>query len=158
MTLLAPTVGSLRHMLEICDKFARSYDVLFNSSKSKLLYFGSASHSVMPPIKFNGSVIETVKHDKHRGNIIGHNCTKPINDSKNTFNCKTNMVFSHFRQVDPYSLYSLFKTYCMPLYGSQIWDYDNTHIQSFFVAWRKAIRKILNLPNRTHCNLLAYIS
>ncbi len=45
----------------------------------------------------------------------------------------------------------------MPLYGSQLWDYINRHTDSFFIAWRKALRKLFNLPYNTHCNLLPYI-
>ena len=159
ITLLAPTMSSLKYMLNICNQFAEAYDVLFNSSKSKLLYFGrSDSRPRVSPVEFNGSVIELVKHDKHLGNIIGQNCTMhQIQDCLNAFNGKVNMVKSHFGHIDLDSLYQIFKTYCMPLYGSQLWDYDNKNINTFNVAWRKAIRRLLNLPNTTHCNLLPYI-
>ena len=42
----------------------------------------------------------------------------------------------------------------MPLYGSQLWDYDSNFVNEFFVTWRKCLRKLLNLPYTTHCNLL----
>lgn len=51
----------------------------------------------------------------------------------------------------------IFKTYCMSLYGSQLCDYDDTYINRVYVAWRKAIRKLFNISNITHCNLLPYI-
>ncbi len=51
--LLAPSFCGLNKMLDICKKFADSYDVLFNSSKSKLLTF-QCSNSIMDvkPIVF----------------------------------------------------------------------------------------------------------
>ena len=146
-------------MLNICTDFAESYDVLFNSTKSKLLYYGHVeSKPVVSPIEFNGSIIDLVKHEKHLGNIIGQNNLKPmVQDCIHTFNGRVNMVKSHFHHIDPDALYQIFKTYCMPLYGSQLWDYDSKTVDLFYVSWRKAIRKLLNLPNRTHCNLLPHI-
>ena len=38
-----------------------------------------------------------------------------------------------------------------------MWDYDNININSVYVSWRKAIRKLFNISNLTHCNLLPYI-
>ncbi len=45
----------------------------------------------------------------------------------------------------------------MPLYGSQLWDLDCTGVSKFYVAWRKSIRYLLNLPRTTHCALLPLI-
>ena len=49
------------------------------------------------------------------------------------------------------------KTYCMSLYGCPLWDLEGKHIQRFYVAWRKGLRKLLGLPYNTHCNLLNLI-
>ncbi len=159
ITLLAPTVTSLNYMLDICQNFAEAYDVLFNASKSRLLYFSKAkSLPDISPITFNGSVIEVVKHEKHLGNIIGQNCSKDqLQDCIYSFQGKVNMVKTHFHHTNPDGLYQIFKTYRMPLYGSQLWNYNNSNVNTFYVSWRKAIRKLFNLPYRTHCNLLPYI-
>ena len=45
----------------------------------------------------------------------------------------------------------------MSLYGLQLWDLSSKHIDIFYVAWRKAIRKLLNLSHLTHSNLLHLI-
>ena len=72
--LLNPTLYSLRAMLEICSNFAESYDVKFNPTKSKLLYFGSNEpKSVISPISFMGGTIEIVPYETYLGNIIGQN-------------------------------------------------------------------------------------
>jgi len=148
---MTPTLFSLRRMLSICTEYASEYDVVFNSSKSKLLYFGACGDKPpVSPVKFMGNIIELVSHDKHLGNIIGQNCGKvKIHESINEFNRKVNMVNTHFRRVQFDVLYQLFKTYCMPLYGSQIWDHSCVNVYKFYVSWRKAIRKILDLPYST---------
>ena len=46
----------------------------------------------------------------------------------------------------------------MNVYGSQIWAINKTHLNKFYVAWRKAIRRIWKLPYRTHNKLLHLIN
>ena len=105
-----------------------------------------------------GGTIEYVSREKHLGNIIGLDCNKyQINDGLNIFNSRVNMVRSHFCHTQHEVVYDIFKTYCMPLYGSQLWNYDCKYIDKLYVGWRKAIRKLLHLPYRTHCDMLPYI-
>ena len=52
----------------------------------------------------------------------------------------------------------LISTYCMDLYGSQLWNYCTGYPETFYVAWRKVTRLIWKLPFRTHCNLLHTIN
>ena len=46
----------------------------------------------------------------------------------------------------------------MSLYGYPLWDLSSLYIDRFYVSWRKAIRRIFNLPYRTHCKLLHLIT
>jgi len=72
------TFSGLKNIFHLCHQFAEAYDVMFNSSKNKLLFIGrsdSRSYVHVPHVEFNGSIIELVKHDKHLGNIIGQNCS-----------------------------------------------------------------------------------
>jgi len=95
VTLLAPTICSLNLMLNTCQRFAESFDVLFNSSKSKLLYFGESDYK--PSVSFMNEPIEVVKYDKHLGNIIGRNSMKQqIKDAMSIFISKVNMIFYSF--------------------------------------------------------------
>ena len=38
--LLCRTLSGLRDMLNICEDYANNYNILFNASKSELMYFG----------------------------------------------------------------------------------------------------------------------
>ena len=42
-------------------------------------------------------------------------------------------------------------------YGCPLWDYTSKVIDKFYLAWRKPIPRILNLPQTTHCVLLNQI-
>ena len=45
----------------------------------------------------------------------------------------------------------------MPLYGCVLWDFDSININRFYVTWRKAIRRLFNLSNRTHSRYIHLI-
>ena len=49
-------------------------------------------------------------------------------------------------------------TYCLDLYGSQLWKYSNNDVNAFYIAWRKVVRQIWKIPSTTHCNLLPAIN
>jgi hypothetical protein len=53
--------------------------------------------------------------------------------------------------------YDLFKTFCMPLYGVQLWDFSSASVNKFIVAWIKCIHRLLMLPLQAHCSLLNII-
>jgi hypothetical protein len=45
------------------------------------------------------------------------------------------------------------------MYGCELWSLaDSDIIDVFCCAWRKALRRIFNLPPNTHCNILPIIS
>ena len=158
--LLAPTLQSLKKLLSICEKFAEDYDVLFNSEKSKLLlYTYNKILSDDMSIKFmNGSITQS-HNEKHLGNVIGAGSNNiMVNNTVNDFYVKVNMVLSHFAHAAPHIRYNLFKTYCMSLYGCQLWDLQSKATDKFYVAWRKSTRRILGVPPHTHCNLLHRIA
>ena len=76
-----------------------------------------------------------------------------INQAVNQFTAKVNMVVSHFKCLHYVIMYTLFKTYCIPLYGCPLWDYSTKCIGKFYVALLKSIRRIFNIPYTTHCAL-----
>ena len=106
----------------------------------------------------NGKILQS-NSEKHLGNIIGVGCNqKIIDDAVSDFYVRVNMVMSHFSHVASHVRYKLFKTYCMSLYGCQLWEYQSKVTNIFYVAWRKSVRRILGVPYTTHCNLLHYIA
>ena len=60
------------------------------------------------------------------------------------------MGCSYFKNTYTDTKYELFKVYCMPLYGSVLWDFSSRYINSFYTTWRKCIRRLFGLPARTH--------
>ena len=48
----------------------------------------------------------------------------------------------------------LFNSYCCAFYGSQNWRIDSTCFNHVLIAWNKGVRRLLNLPSRTHTWML----
>ena len=49
IALIAPTTTYLKMMLSICDSFRKEFDVIFNTDKNQLLYYGSSYNDI--PLK-----------------------------------------------------------------------------------------------------------
>ena len=73
--------------------------------------------------------------------------------SKEVF-CNLNHILAVFGNSSYKVKYKLFKSFCMPLYGCVLWDYTSKNIERILTSWRKCIRKLLSVTNRTHCQLL----
>ena len=52
----------------------------------------------------------------------------------------------------------LLSSYCLDAYGSQLWLFYDKSVKSFYVAWRRTIRKLWVLPNTTYCKYLHTIT
>ena len=160
LILLAPTLFATRCMLDVCETYAEDFNIMFNAQKSKLIVCSKARNDYVdiPNVSFMNGTIERVNQDKHLGNLIGNVAQNQITQAViNEFQRKVNMVKFHFKSLPPDVLYTLFKSHCMPLYGSQLLDLDSRAISGLYTAWRKAIRYIFSLPYRTHSRYLHLI-
>ena len=130
--------------------------------KSITIYVGCDS-SIIPDtanlVMQNGQSIQYVNKCSHLGNELcpTNKNVLPLN-AANDLNCRLNNFLAGFSHCDSKTLSVLFRTYCMNVYGSQIWAFNKTFLNKLYVAWRKAIRRIQKLPYRTHNNLLHLIN
>ena len=81
----------------------------------------------------NGQVIPYVDSCKHLGNKISMNRMNVfINNATNDLYCRLNSLLADFSHCDSVTLSTLFKTYCMNLYCSQMWRYNGKTTRSFY--------------------------
>ena len=159
VTLLAPTSMALKAMLSICTDFAASHNLLFNASKTKCMYFNNAGSQLQNTAKFMGRPIEYVDCT----DILGVSVTsrikeRNVNSSVQKFYCRVNSVLYDFKDIPCDVKAKLLDSYCLDVYGSQLWNYSKHDVDMFFTAWRKSIRRLWKIPNTTHCNLLSSIN
>ena len=160
LSLLCPSFTGIKEMLRTCELYAEEHKILFNAKKSQLLHFTKSSKSKDPQLFMNdGSIIPYVDTCNHLGNTISIKSDKIILDNAvNDLYMRTNCLLSDFSFSECSTLSHLFNTYCMNIYGSPLWKYyDKKLLELFYVAWRKSLRRVWNISNVTHNNLLPYI-
>ena len=155
IVLLAPSRHSMQSLLGICEQFSEEFQIKFNASKSKHIFMSKQKQYLASNFKMFGTDIPTVNNEVHLGNIIGQDSfTKTIDSKVSELYQNVNLLVSQFPCVNIDTRYRLFKSYCMSIYGSQLWDFENAECTRFYTAWRKSVRRLLQLPARTHNNLL----
>ena len=156
VVLLAPTKHAMSLMLKTCSEFSKKFDVLFNAVKSKLVHFPcTSSRCEVPQIIFDGEILSATSREIHLGNIIGPNIMHSrIKRSTDELYMRTNQLLSSFGFIKGDIKRMLFNTFCMSVYGSQLWDFSTKAPEMFYTAWRKCLRRIDQIPYKTHKAIL----
>ena len=157
IVLISPTRSGLIEMLKICELYSDEYDIIFNASKSKMLVFGDQIE--VANVEMQSEEIPIVKYAKHLGNFIGKEALeKQVNMAINDMYFRTNILMSKFRKCHYNVKYKLFKSYCMSVYGSALWNFEKVKVvEKFLIAWRKCVRRLLDLSYKTKRVLLPAI-
>ena len=159
LVLLAPNLTALRGMIKICEDYAIEYKIKFNGSKSQLLVFDKNTSKHPINMCVAGEPVEQVDSLKYLGHYLVNNRNDShISPVKKDFIGKVNGFLGDFSSISSHIKFDLFNTYCMSLYGTNICDLDNKCMEPLYVEWRKALRKIWNIPYRTHSRLLYHIA
>ena len=155
VTLLAPTGSALQELLDICETFGKEYDVVYNSKKSICVAIGRRLTEA-PKVMLNGKMLEWRSAAQHLGHVVNqlNDDRDDIKSKKSDFIAKANSVTIHFNQAQIGARRQVFTSRCCSFYGSQLWSLDSKPLNELFVTWRKATRRLLNVPWKTRSSLL----
>ena len=64
-------------------------------------------------------------------------------------------LINEFCACDCITLDNLHRTYCMHMYGCELWNLNDKKIEVFRIAWRTIKLRIWTLPERAH-NIIVY--
>jgi len=157
LILLAPTRCTMKKMLDVCELFSTHYDIIFNPSKSKVVYFGTSS-TVNTVFRFAGKTIDVSQMEQHLGYYIGtDSATSQIQQTIGQLYGNVNLLLAQFSKTNIDIKYKLFKSFCMSVYGSPLWNYSVDMCKAFYVAWRQRICRLFNVSPMTHCALFNII-
>ena len=106
-------------------------------------------------LRIGGANIAWVTEGRHLGHIITCDLkdTKDIVDKLRAFYVQVNGSFRAFPGLSADKAAKLFNTYALSFYGCELWSDANVS-DVLAVAWRKAVRRLWQLPYTTHCNIL----
>ncbi|CAG5028909.1 unnamed protein product [Parnassius apollo] len=151
MVLLAPSVSAMRALLGVCEKFAVSHGLLYNTEKSHFMVFkaGSKCPSVVQPIKLYNEPIERVYSFKYLGHIV----TDSLKDDEDTererraLTVRANMLVHRFGRCTDAVKITLLKTYCASFYSCSLWtNYTKKTYSALRTQYNKAFKALLRLP------------
>ena len=126
VTLLAPTSTALNVMLETCSNFAQCYDLQFNSSKTKCMYFSKTHIDRHDSIYFMNTSMEFKQSTQLLGvHLVNDIYNKSIASTVHKFYEKVDCILYDFKNVPCHVKSKLLATYCLDLYGSQLWSYSS---------------------------------
>ena len=114
ITLLAPCKSALSIMIDVCEQYAAEFDILFNGSKSILLFFkGRYASAITSGKMVNGGIV----HISDNAVYLGHNISTSDRDSmilaaKRAFWKSYNNVVSNFGHLYSLLRISVFAQFC----------------------------------------------
>ena len=107
-------------MLNVCEDYAKEYNILFNASKSQLMHFEKNNFDVQHVLHMsNGSKIDCVEQWVHLGTTLYSDISiRNINNAVNDLFMRTNNLMVDFSNAHSNTLSVLYTSYCMNVYGS----------------------------------------
>ena len=92
---------------------------------------------------------------------LGHTLSCDLSDNpdiasvKKDLCRKANYMLHTFSSCDPFTMTELFRSYCLPLYGSSLWSASSKSLE---VCFNNIIHKIWHLPPRCHTSILHLVA
>ena len=98
LTLLCPSLAGLKQMLNVCEDYAKEYNILYNASKSKLMHFGKNYFDAQHVLHMsNGSKIDYVEQCVHLGTTLYSDISiRNINNAVNDLFMRTSILMADF--------------------------------------------------------------
>ena len=90
-------------------------------------------------------------HTEKTHDALAEKGIKSLNSSFHAF-------MSRFNNCNVTTKNKLYHQYCSSMYGSQLWSMNSNSVEKIFSKWRKYHRIALEVPYKTHCDLLPLIA
>jgi len=142
----------MRCMLSICESYAADFCVSFNASKSKCVICTSrrkpteTEYLRASQFTINDNAIEFVQSWPHLGHIITMDDAPDIDRCRTKLISQINNVLCSLHQVDSVVKVNVLKTYCLSLYGCELWHLQHSTIENVCKSWRQGLRRVWGVP------------
>lgn len=151
MVLLSPTIGALRRLLLICERYAEAHGLRYNAKKSELLVFkaGTKCYSTVPPVILSGIPLRRVAHFKYLGHWVDANLNDNLDleRERRALSVRCNMLARRFARCTGEVKKTLFRAYCQSFYTCSLWvKYSQSAYGALRVQYNNAFRVLLGLP------------
>ena len=167
LLLIAPTRGSMQLMLEVCEKYAKKYNIYFSTdpnpvkSKSKCIFMvGKSRNLARPaPLMLEGRELPWVETATHLGHEL-HQSGMMEHDAKikrAEFISRSVELRETFGFASPVEIQGALKVYCSSFYGSMLWDLSGDGACQVYNSWNTAIKLAWDCPRDTRKYLVQQV-
>lgn len=146
--LLAPSPHALQKLVTLCEVFAISNDIMYNTKKSFVMCCKPKhmKNLTVPLCYLNGCALKYAETHKYLGVFLNEYCNddKDILRQRKGIYARGNVLISRFKHCSPDVKAQLFKSYCSTLYCSQLWcNYTKSTYNSLKRAYNKVYRHLM---------------
>lgn len=155
IVLISPSSAGLKKLLAVCEKFGDDNDMLFNASKSAIMFFKSSyiSEFNIPSFRLNDNFIDVVNKFKYLGHFISDDLSDKddIERQRKKLYAQGNSIIRKFHMCTLETKLVLFNTYCSSMYTVQLWTkYTQTAISKLYTAYHNILKSLIGVNKREH--------
>ena len=163
--LLAPTRSAAQKMLNICEDFAKRYNIKYSTnedpkqSKSKAMFIvgeGGAKLAKPLPLVLCNKDLPWVDSCEHLGHTLSTDGTmkQDMKEKRAQFINSAVKIRETFNYSYPEQIVEAVEKYCTSLYSSNLWDLNSPEAESVYATWRTNIKLAWDCPRATRSYLV----
>jgi len=146
--LLAPSWYAMQELLSILERYCTLLDLTCNATKTVCMKFDPKERSkivaaTFPCFTLCGQALKFTTDFRYLGHIITERLKddSDINREIRNMYIRSNTLIRRFRHCSEHVKVRLFKSYCICLYGSALWNsYSNTSIKRLKACYHKCMK------------------
>ena len=155
LVLICPSSAGLQTLMEICQKFGKENDLIFNSKKSAILPFMPDDKKKLriPRFYLDKESVPIVGNFEYLGHILSKDGTDDldIERQRKKIYATGNSLLRKFHMCSVDVKMTLFRSYCTPLYTAHLWtNYYNKTLSNFYVAYHNVMKLMIGVPKSDH--------
>jgi len=148
LVILAPSWRGLQHLLSVLHKHSANIDMTCNSKKTVCMVFKPKQRAKVvadnfPQLSLGTELLQFVNEFKYLGHTITDNLTDDADIQREVRNLfvRTNILRRRFHKCSMAVKCALFKTYCLCLYDTALWNvYNKGSLLKLSSCYNKCIK------------------
>lgn len=148
LVLIAPSSAGLQKLINTCELFGSSHDIMFNTKKSATMIVRSAllRKSQLPSFYLAKEAIPVVSCYKYLGHYLSDDRAddSDIKRQLRQLYIRANTIIRKFHMCTVEVKLKLFESYCSPMYTAQLWwNFARAPMKKFQIAYHNALKHLL---------------
>ena len=156
--LIAPSPTALQHLIDICQNYANSNEIIYNIKKTTCMSIKprSLKNLNVPNIYLNGKKLSWSDNQKYLGVYLCNDRSdvKDLSREMRAIYARGNILLRKFSKCSDEVKRCLFKTYLSDFYCNQLWcDHPVQILKKVKTAFNNVYRFLMGIPRATRTSI-----